>query len=181
MSKNSGHTDFTSYILLWINNKLWVLFYLSLPSPFTLPPSIYLPNCLFLFPCISGRNHHQGGWVRLSFNGQLSWPGDRALPLHRHHRPSCLLQWGRALRSWQESPGEGPQVRKPTHTPEPTLAKTLLSEIKELWTMKLVSLCSDFLINSVLPTTDTHWPRVTFTTWRTPASRTSTSLPLPSR
>lgn len=47
MSKNSKHADFTPNIFLTMKNKLWVLFYLSLPSPLTLPSCIYLPNCVF--------------------------------------------------------------------------------------------------------------------------------------
>lgn len=96
-----------------------------LPPPLALPSPIYLPICLppLSLPfCISGRNHNHGGWVRLPVNGQLSQPRDRALPLHGHNRASCLLQWGCALWSWQEGPGEGPQVRKPTHTHKPTFA-----------------------------------------------------------
>lgn len=57
--------------------------------------------------------------------GQLSRPRDWALPLHGHHRPSCLLQWGCPLRSRQEGPGEGPQVRQP-HTSLHLLTTMLL-------------------------------------------------------
>lgn len=46
-------------------------------------------------------------------DGQLARPRDRALPLHRHDRPPRLLQRGCTLKSWQEDPGEGPQVRQP--------------------------------------------------------------------
>lgn len=62
---------------------------------------------------VSVRNHYQGGRDRVPVDGQLARPRDRALPLHRHDGPPRLLQRGCALRSWQEDPGEGPQVRRP--------------------------------------------------------------------
>lgn len=62
---------------------------------------------------VSVRNHYQGGRDRVPVDGQLARPRDRALPLHRHDGPPRLLQRGCALRSRQEDPGEGPQVRQP--------------------------------------------------------------------